>query len=265
MKNIVDTHFHLMGIKENKINIDELVKKLQTSNFYGGIDICLNLEDIIERKKYLKNIPSVFFATGLGPWNLDNKDFDLPNSLLTLEKTLTENNIQLLGEIGLDYHYLAGTKEKQQELLIKQLELADEINRPVIIHSRESDNDLIDILKTYSPKKRGIIHCFSSDVATAKALLDLGYYISFSGNITYKNSKNIQEAIKIIPSNKLFLETDSPYLSPIPLRGKINTPLNIIYTYEKAAELREENLEELKIQIMKNFATFYKEKLINNL
>lgn len=251
-----------MGIKKNKVNIDDLLKKLKTSNFFGGIDICLDLEDIIERKKYFKSIPSVFFASGLGPWNLDNEDFNLESSLQILEKTIIENDIQLLGEIGLDYHYLAGTKEKQQKLLISQLKLAEKINRPVVIHNRESDNDLIEILKKYSPKKRGIIHCFSSDKTTAETLLDLGYYISFSGNITYKNSKNIQEALKIIPSSRLFLETDSPYLSPIPLRGKVNTPLNIIHTYEKAAELREENLEELKSIIMKNFATFYKEKLI---
>ena len=88
MKDIIDTHFHLMGIKKSRLDIDEFLKKLQNSNFYGGIDVCLNLEDIIERKKYLSNISSVFFATGLGPWNLDNKDFNLHSNIQNLKKTL---------------------------------------------------------------------------------------------------------------------------------------------------------------------------------
>ena len=145
----------------------------------------------------------------------------------------------------LDYHYNYGTPNLQKELLIEQIELANRLDLPIIIHTRDSDNDLITNLKAHPVTNGGIIHCFSSNYKTAKSLLDIGFYISFSGNITYKKSYDIQEAASKIPDDRILIETDAPYLAPQKYRGKINEPSYITETAGYIAELRKTSVENL--------------------
>ena len=146
-----------------------------------------------------------------------------------------------IGEIGLDYFRNISPKEYQIKVFHELLQLADNINKPIIFHNRDADKDIIDILSCY-PNVIGVSHCFSSTLSTAKKLLDMGYYISFSGNLTFKNS-SLPNVAKYLPLNRLLVETDSPYLSPEPFRGKSNEPGRTRYVAEKLAEIHNFSFE----------------------
>ena len=134
-----------------------------------------------------------------------------------------------------------------------QLDIADELNLPVAIHTRNADVKTLEILSSHRNEKRGLIHCFSSGIKTAKAFLDLGFCISFAGNVTYKSSDELRAVAAYTPLECILLETDSPYLSPVPMRGKTNTPLNIEYTYKTIAEIKKISSEELNEIVKENF------------
>ena len=148
-----------------------------------------------------------------------------------------------IGEIGLDYYRNLSEPETQKNVFKELMEVAQDLDKPVIIHNRDADADIIEIISNY-PNVQGVAHCFSSTLETAQAFLELGYYISFSGNITYKNS-HLPEVAKSIPLDRLVVETDSPYLSPEPDRGKTNEPSRIIHTISKLSEIYDLSFEEI--------------------
>jgi len=242
-----DTHCHLF--KEYYDNINDVIIEAKNNNIYrminNGVDASSNKEVIEISKKYT----NVFSAIGIHPEaanNYEEKDI----------KFIEENidNIIAIGEIGLDYHYEKLDKDKQKELLEKQLLLAQKYNKPVIIHNRESTEDLINILKKY-PSIKGVIHCFSGSLETAKILIKMGYKLGFNGVITFKNAK-IKEVVKQIPVSSIVLETDSPYLTPEPYRGHKNEPKNIIHIAKfisketnvsliELAKITEKNIKEI--------------------
>ena len=148
-----------------------------------------------------------------------------------------------IGEIGLDYYRNLSEPETQKNVFKELMEVAQDLDKPVIIHNRDADADILEIISNY-PNVQGVAHCFSSTLETAQAFLELGYYISFSGNITYKNS-HLPEVAKSIPLDRLVVETDSPYLSPEPDRGKTNEPSRIIHTISKLSEIYDLSFEEI--------------------
>ena len=154
---------------------------------------------------------------------------------------MSSDKMIAVGEIGLDYYRNISPKKNQIKIFHELLTLADKINKPVIFHNREADNDILDILSSY-PNVIGVSHCFSSTLSTAKKLLDMGYYISFSGNLTFKNS-TLPSVAKYLPLDRLLVETDSPYLSPEPFRGKVNEPGRTRYVAEKLAEIHNVSFE----------------------
>lgn len=184
-----------------------------------------------------------------------NSDEDLTlENLQWIEKQLSNKKIIAIGEIGLDYHRDFTLKEKQKIWFKKQLKLAKRYNLPVLLHIREAFDDSYRVLKELGIKK-GILHCFTGNWEIAKKFIDLGFYISFAGNITYKNGKwkeRWQEVINKVPLEKIVIETDAPYLSPEPFRGKINYPQNIIYTLKKIAEIKKIDEKELAKKIYLN-------------
>ena len=175
-------------------------------------------------------------AVGIHPENIDNSNLE------TIENIIKEHKVFAIGEIGLDYHYNDENKDEQKEYFIKQLDLALKYDLPVIIHIREAMQECFDILKTR--KNRGIIHCFSGSVEMAREYIKLGYKLGIGGVLTFKNSK-LYEVIEKIDLKDIVLETDSPFLSPEPFRGKKNKPCNVLYVAKRIAEIKNISLEEV--------------------
>ena len=202
--------------------------------------------------------PALYFAAGFHPSNLQDYqkgDEERLASLLQSPKGVA------VGEIGLDYHYEDTDEAAQKRAFCAQLELAEALSLPVIIHSRDAAADTLRILKDNRAKLRagGVMHCFSGSPETAKEYLKLGLYISFAGPVTFKNARRLDEVAKIVPPERILAETDSPYLAPEPFRGTLNTPKNVVQVYEKLAQLRGEELFALAARIKQNAKTlFYK-------
>ncbi|MCL1928371.1 MAG: TatD family hydrolase [Treponema sp.] len=179
-----------------------------------------------------------------------------------LPDSVCASKICALGEFGLDHNWNGEGKkgttdlEGERELMEMQMALAQELNLPVIIHSRDAAEETAEILNRY-PQVRGVVHCFSYGSEVAKTFLDMGYYISFAGNLTYKNARNIQDACKLVPDDRLILETDCPYLAPVPYRGKPAHPGMVEEVYKKAAELRLVNIYKMAKQIQLNIKTLF--------
>ena len=215
----IDTHCHLS--KKDYNDITKVVEEAKKAEVEKIIISGCTREDLDETMEIINTYPEVYATIGYHPEEAEGIiDIDLQN----LEKLLLNNKIVGIGEIGLDYHYSTENKEKQKELFEKQLNLAEKYNLPVVIHTREATNDTITILKKY--KVKGIIHCFSGSYETACQYIKMGYLLGIGGVVTFKNC-HLKDTIKQLSLENVVLETDSPYLSPVPYRGKINTSKNI--------------------------------------
>ena len=232
-----DTHCHLYS--EYYEDIGLIIDKSKENNvnrwINNGCDNKTNKEVI----KLLNLNNNMYGAIGIHPENIDSyKDEDIS----FVEKNVSNKKILAIGEIGLDYHYTKDNRDKQINLFESQLLIAEKNNIPVIIHSRDATQDTINIIKKY--KVNGVIHSFSGSLETAKEYIKLGFLLGINGVITFKNSK-LKEVIKEISLDNIVLETDSPYLSPEPYRGKQNNPSNIINIAKYICNLKNITLEEL--------------------
>lgn len=232
---MIDTHAHILS--EFYDDIDELIEELKNKDIIKVI----NCADSIETSKEVLNIYNKYEgyllpAVGVHPENIDNSNLE------TIENILKEHQVFAVGEIGLDYHYNDENKDEQKEYFIKQLDLAIKYDLPVIIHIREAMQECFDILKTR--KNRGIIHCFSGSIEMAREYIKLGYKLGIGGVLTFKNSK-LYEVVEKIDLKDIVLETDSPFLSPEPFRGKKNKPCNVLYVAKRIAEIKNISLEEV--------------------
>lgn len=206
----------------------------------GGIDYIINPGCDIKSSRRAAEIADrtefVYCAAGIHPEELDNLPENWPDELKTLA---AGKKCVAIGEIGLDYYWDVSQKDLQQKVFRAQLELAREINLPVIIHDREAHGDSLEIIRQFSGL-RGVFHCFSGSREMAEELLSRGWYLGFDGPVTYKNARKALEVLEITPPDRILLETDSPYLSPVPLRGKRNCSANLVYIAEKIAEVKHE-------------------------
>lgn len=183
---------------------------------------------------------------GIHPCEVKDSFEEIDKDILEIEALAHAKKVVAIGEIGLDYYWEKEKKETQRYAFIKQTELANKLELPIIIHSRDAIMDTIELLKTdVKPVKKGILHCCQLNPDLVKAGLDAGLYISFAGAVTFKNSKNATEIIKMVPDDRILIETDSPYLSPEPNRGKRNDSRNVVYVAEKIASSKEKRLEEI--------------------
>ena len=246
-----DSHSHIT--KEFYEDIDQIIKNAKLNNVNRIIIDADSIESCYEVIDISSKYENVYCCLGVHPENI-NEDLN------ELDKIIEDNKDNpkfiAIGEIGLDYYWTKDTKEKQLTLLEEQLKLAEKYNKPVIIHSREATKDTIDTLKKY-PNVIGDIHCFSGSLETAQIYLKMGFYIGVGGVITFKNA-NIKDVIKEIPLDRLLLETDSPFLAPVPKRGETNEPANVKYVAEFIAELKEIELEELSKITESNVNTLFK-------
>lgn len=238
---LIDTHCHLeMDVFDN--DREEVIKRAKDSGIEAIITISSDFESNLKGVELSCKYDFIYSSIGIHPH--DAKDFseDIFNKIKALrEKT---KKIVAIGEIGLDYHYDNSPRNIQRDVFIKQLKYANEVDFPVIIHSRDAKNDTLNIVKD-SFIKRGVFHCFSGDMDMAEKVISMGFFISIAGPVTFKNARRLREIVKIIPDEHLLIETDAPYLTPEPLRGKRNEPSYLFYTAKTIAEIRGISLEDL--------------------
>lgn len=232
---MIDSHAHITS--EFYSNIDEVVKAIKEFGIINVINCGDGYNSSLEVVKLYKKYAILKPTVGIHPENLcDGERLD------EIEELIKNNKVYAIGEIGLDYHYNNQNKIEQQKLFIEQLDLANKYNLPVIIHTRDSIQDCYDILKNRN--NRGVIHCFSGSIEMAKLFINKGYKLGIGGVLTFKNS-NLYKLIEKIDLDDILLETDSPFLSPEPYRGKTNIPSNVYYVACKIAEIKKIDVQEV--------------------
>ncbi len=232
MNNIFDSHAHY-----DDARFDEdralLLSSLQNNGVRAVLNAGCDMQSSREGIRYAKQYDYFYAAVGIHPQAAD--EFT-PADIQTLRQLAGEEKVVAIGEIGLDYHYETPPREVQKPVFEAQLQLAKELDLPVIIHSREATADVMALLRQYTPK--GVVHCFSGSAETAKEVLGLGMYIGFTGVVTFSNAKKVLEAVAVTPLDRLLLETDCPYMAPAPYRGKRCDSSMIAYTAAKIAEIK---------------------------
>jgi TatD DNase family protein len=254
---MIDTHFHSLVMKQKGLDPGELLASAFGAGLRAAIDIGTRADDLAERLALVRDFPEVFMAAGVYPsYSVEG---DLPALVERLEGEILGCGRPLvgIGECGIDLHWDYAPAARQQELLHLQIELANRLGLPVIIHNREADGEVLEVLRLRPPEAGGVLHCYSSGGDVLSGFLDAGMYVSFAGNLTYKNARDIQEAARRVPLERVLFETDSPYLAPVPLRGKPNHPALVVHTYRLFAELRGIDPEDLVIQVRSNAAALF--------
>jgi TatD DNase family protein len=234
---IIETHCHLDYLKD--FPLEEILSVAKTE---GGVEKFLTISvepDNFDSVMALADkYPEIYFTQGIHP---HDAKLHSEEAFKKIEDRATHPKMLAVGEIGLDYHYDNSPRDLQVEVFKRHLELAIKLNKPVVIHSRDADEDMMKILSEYAPrmKRTGVIHSFTAGMELAKLAIDLGFYLGFNGIITFKSAKNVREIVEITPLNRILLETDSPFLTPVPHRGKENSPKNLPYILEKVAEIKQ--------------------------
>lgn len=257
----IDTHVHL-DFPEYKAEIGQVLGRAKDAGVGKFINVGVDLETSKKSLELARHYKEIYATVGLHPHSAKELDLETRPQLMTYA---AHKKIVAVGEIGLDYYYLKRSsqfshcpnREEQMFCFEQMLDLALELRLPVIVHSREADADLIAMLKSYAGSLRGVVHCFAGDYEFARKILDLGFLISFTGNITFKNS-TIAPVIEKIPLGSIMIETDSPLLAPEPNRGKRNEPMNVVLVAEKIAEIKKITLEEVEISTTKKATSFFK-------
>lgn len=244
---LFDNHSHLDDEKFDE-DREELIEKIKNSNVKMLISAGYSLEGSTKAVELSKKYDFIYATCGISPNDIPQTEEELWKILDKIEKLAKENSkVRAIGEIGLDYYWEKDEKrrELQKKAFIEQIKLANKLELPIVIHTREAVMDTLDILKKNSVNKKGIFHCCPLNRELVKEGLKLGFYISFAGPVTFKNSKNADEIISMVPDDKILIETDSPYLSPEPFRGKRNDPRNVEYVAKKIADVKGLDLEEV--------------------
>lgn len=252
---IFDTHAHYDS-EDYDIDRDGVFKELKENGVIGILNCASSYESVKITDELTKKYDFIYGALGVHPENAD----ELTEERLEIIKEMIKANdkIVAIGEIGLDYYWEENPpRETQKNALRAQMNLAKELKMPVVIHDRDAHKDTLEILKEF-PEVNGVVHCFSGSVEFAKECIKLGYYIGFTGVVTFKNAKKIVEVAKEIPIDRMLVETDAPFMAPVPNRGKRNKSDYIKYIIEKIAEIRSINPEELNIQLNTNFFNLIK-------
>jgi len=247
---MVDTHAHLDMLKSEE-DLIESVRKLDYI-----LTIGCDIKEIYKAVDIANRFENVFASVGFHPYDINDLSLEDLNRL----RELAESNEKViaLGEMGLDYYRDITPKKKQWKFFEKQIELANGLGLPIVIHSRSANEDTMAILKSNKPQNSGILHCFGGDMKMMEEAIDLGLYISFAGNVTYPKANNLREVLKNVPLDRLLLETDSPFLSPQKRRGKPNKPTHIFYTLEYVANLLNKSPKDLERKLDENFKILFK-------
>lgn len=250
-KNIFDTHSHY---DDEKFNPDReaILNNLQSQGVSLVVSCGCDIDSTQFNFDLAQQYDYIYFAAGFHPENLQGASLD---DLAVIRKFAKNEKCVAIGEIGLDYHWMDSPKNVQKEFFEAQIELAKELDMPVIVHDRDAHGDTLDMLKSTKPK--GVVHCFSGSKEMAKEIIKLGMYIGLNGVVTFPNARKSLEVVREIPLERLVLETDCPYLAPTPVRGKRNDSSNIPYIAEKIGELLGIDAQELLDITNKNAKRLY--------
>ena len=249
---IFDTHCHLAD-EAFKEDLDSVLARMAESGIRRANLVADPCEESPNQERVLsiaERSPNFCASAGVHPHNASRYN-EGAEELLT--ELLKHPKMRLLGEIGLDYHYDLSPRETQRRVFDRQLDLSHRLGMPVQLHIREAHGDALEMLRERKNRlSGGIMHCYTGSMESAKIYLDLGFYISFSGALTFKNAPKLAEAARFVPKDRLLIETDCPYMAPVPLRGRRNEPSFIVHTLQKLAELRGEPLEETAETVYRN-------------
>lgn len=238
-QNIFDTHAHYDDEKFDE-DRDELLLSLPSLGVINVINCGCDLASSRKSIEFSEKHKYFYSALGIHPSNINENSY---SELAEIKNLYSHGKCVAVGEIGLEYHYDFVSKALQLDFFEKQLALANELDLPVIVHDREAHEDTMNLLKKYKPK--GVVHCFSGSAEMAKEVLKLGMYIGLGGAVTFKNARKPLEVAEIVPDDRLLLETDCPYMTPVPFRGNRNSSDLIAYTAEKIAEVRNADVQNL--------------------
>ena len=269
---LFDSHSHLNDEKFDE-DREEIIKKIYESGVKEFVTAGYDLKSSRKAIEMANKYDFMYATAGISPNDIPQKEEKLWKQLTELKEiiknnqkisenktSVIENNkkIVAIGEIGLDYHWNEDNKELQRKAFIKQIEIANEFDLPIQIHTRDAVMDTFDILKNNKVNNTGVFHCCPQNRELIKEGLKLGYYISFAGPITFKSSKNASEMIELVPNDRILIETDSPYLAPEPVRGTRNTPINVKYVAQKIAEVKNLSQEEVEKITTENAERIFK-------
>ncbi len=247
MTSFIDTHCHLDKLDSTP---EEAIIEAKQAGVQRMVTVSVDEPSLDFVSSMVQQFPEVYGSVGLHPHDAAELTEDLEQKIRKL--ALEEKKLIAIGETGLDYHYMYSSAEVQQQVFSKQLQLAVELNLPVIMHSREAETDTLNILQEIPVLPLGVAHSFTSSFEMAKTLIEMGWYIGINGIVTFKNAEDLREVVSWLPLDRLLLETDSPFLAPTPFRGKPNKPAHIPVIATFIAELRGISLEQLSEQTSAN-------------
>ena len=250
---LIDAHCHLTGTYLPESEITPTLVRAQAQGVTGFIAVGTSLEDSHAVLDLTHTGPNIQASLGIHPHEAKTWDSDTSSKL---ESMLRDPSVRFVGETGLDYHYDLSPRDQQEEVFRQQIRLAKKIHKPLMIHTREAPGDTLRILKDEGAEEvQGIIHCFSEDLDFARKAVDLGFYLSFSGILTFKKAETIREVAQWVPEDRFLVETDAPFLAPAPHRGKPNEPGFVRFTAEALADLRGLSLHRLADITTRNLGT----------
>ena len=251
---LIDSHCHL-DFPDLAYNIDEILENMKNNEVTHALCVSVNLEDFPRLLLLAEGYPNLYASVGVHP---DYEDLTEPKSeeLVSLAKN---SKVIAIGETGLDYSRIKGDLEWQRNRFREHIRAARECNKPLIIHTREAAADTLSIMAEEGADQiGGVMHCFTESWEVAQKAMEMNFYISFSGIVTFKNAANLKETAKKIPLERMLIETDSPYLAPVPFRGKTNQPAYVRHVAEEIASLRNISLNEVAESTTKNFFSLFK-------
>ncbi|BDX06640.1 TatD family hydrolase [Planctobacterium marinum] len=246
---LVDSHCHLDRLNKSKSELKEVIKNANAKGVEHFLCVCVSVNDYTSMMDMIDGLPNVYATCGVHPLHQDEAC-----TKQELHDTANSKEVVAIGETGLDYFYSPESKEVQVKSFIEHIQVANELQKPLVIHTRDAREDTISLLKKHGGEQcGGVLHCFTENWEMAKAAIDLGFYISISGIVTFRNASELREVVKKVPLDRLLVETDSPWLAPVPHRGKQNEPAFVKEVAQFIADLKQIPLEKLAQVTTENF------------
>ena len=248
---LIDTHCHLND-EQLENDTKDIIERAKEHNVKKLVCVGASLSSSVKAVEIANEYDNVFAVIGVHPDDANTFNDDILDKLRELAKN--NKKVVAIGEIGLDYHFVQDNKEAQKQCFIKQIELANELDLPIVIHTRDAMGDTLDIVRKYKDKIKngGIFHCFHGSKEVLYEINKMGFYVSYGGAITFNNANSLREIVKQTPLDKILTETDCPYMAPVPLRGTTNEPKNIDLIFEKMCEIKNISKNELEKIIENN-------------
>lgn len=246
-------HIHFSPLKDE---LEEVLQRASDNYVNRIVTIGIDLKDSIAAKNISEKSDKIFFAAGVHPH--DSEGFSI-SQIAQFEELIKHPKNIAIGEIGLDYYRNHSPHDVQKDVFLTFLDMAVAFEKPVVIHNRDASKDCIDVMNSVvkGRDKNGIIHCYNGDMDVMRWALDNGFYISYAGPVTYSKSEELRDTLRYVPLDRLFIETDCPYLTPMPYRGKTNEPSLVVYTAKEICENKGVNLSELAVQLEHNYTQLF--------